>query len=401
MEVDMAKPLEGIRVLDLTRVLAGPFCTMLLSDLGAEIVKVEAPVVGDDSRHFGPFRNGKSLYFLNVNRGKESICIDLKNPAGKKLLVDLAKECDVVVENFRPGTMEKLGLGWDVLREANPRLVYGAVSGFGHSGPDSLKPAYDILVQARGGVMSITGWPDSPPTRVGMSMGDITAAIFAAVGIVAALYQRKDTGRGQKVDVAMLDCQLAILENALVRYQVDGKVPAPLGTRHPTISPFQTFKASDAWFAVAVGNDALWKAFCPAIGRSDLFEDARFRTNADRTHNLPFLAPELEAVFAARTADEWVRVLEDAGVPAAPVADIAKVMKDRQLAARNMFVEAPDGSGGTVIIPGNPVKMETIPEDPTRPAAPELGEHTEEILGRLLRLGADELGRLRAEGALP
>lgn len=397
----MPKPLEGIRVLDLTRVLAGPFCTMLLSDLGAEIVKVEAPVVGDDSRHFGPFRDGKSLYFLNVNRGKESICVDLKNPAGKKLLVDLAKECDVVVENFRPGTMEKLGLGWDVLKVANPKLVYAAVSGFGHTGPDALKPAYDILVQARGGVMSITGWPDSPPTRVGMSMGDITAAIFAAVGVVAALYQRKETGRGQKVDVSMLDCQLAILENALVRYQVDGTVPAPLGTRHPTISPFQTFRASDAWFAVAVGNDALWKAFCPAIGRPDLFEDGRFGTNADRTRNLPFLAPELEAVFATRTADEWVRVLEDAGVPAAPVADIAKVMRDRQLAARNMFVEAPDGSGGTVIIPGNPVKMESVPESPTRPGAPELGEHTEAILRRLLALGGEEIARLKAEGALP
>ncbi|MBP7094643.1 MAG: CoA transferase [Spirochaetia bacterium] len=397
----MPKPLEGIRVLDLTRVLAGPFCTMMLSDLGAEIVKVEAPVVGDDSRHFGPFRNGKSLYFLNVNRGKESVCVDLKNAAGKKLLVDLAKECDVVVENFRPGTMEKLGLGWDVLKAANPRLVYAAVSGFGHTGPDALKPAYDILVQARGGVMSITGWPDSPPTRVGLSMGDITAAVFAAVGVVAALYQRKETGRGQKVDVSMLDCQLAILENALVRFQVDGKAPEPLGTRHPTIAPFQAFKASDAWFAVAVGNDALWKAFCPAVGRDDLFADVRFKTNAERVRNLHFLAPELEAVFVTKTSDEWVAILEAAGVPAAPVASVDKVMKDRQLAARNMLVEAPDGTGGTVLIPGNPVKMETVPESPTRPAAPELGEHTEAVLARVLGLGAEAIARLKADGALP
>jgi len=397
----MPKPLEGVRVLDLTRVLAGPFCTMMLQDLGAEIVKVEAPVVGDDSRQFGPFRNGKSLYFLNVNRGKESVCVDLKNAAGKKLLVDLAKECDVVVENFRPGTMEKLGLGWDVLKAANPRLVYAAVSGFGHTGPDALKPAYDILVQARGGVMSITGWPDSPPTRVGLSMGDITAAVFAAVGVVAALYQRKETGRGQKVDVSMLDCQLAILENALVRFQVDGKAPEPLGTRHPTIAPFQAFKASDAWFAVAVGNDALWKAFCPAVGRPDLFADPRFKTNAERTRNLGFLAPELEAVFVTKTSDEWVAILEAAGVPAAPVASVDKVMKDRQLAARNMLVEAPDGSGGTVLIPGNPVKMETVPESPTRPAAPELGEHTEAVLARVLGLGAEAIARLKADGALP
>jgi len=248
-----------VRVLDLTRVLAGPYCTMMLSDLGAEIIKVEVPGTGDDSRAFGPFRNGTSLYFITINRGKESIAINLKTEAGKKLLKDLASKCDVVVENFRPGTMEKLGLGWEVLKQQNPRLIYAAVSGFGHTGPDSKRPAYDILVQAMGGVMSITGWPDAPPTRVGMSLGDITAAIFGANGIMAALYQRERTGKGQKVDVAMLDCQLAILENALVRFQVDGEPPAPLGTRHPTITPFQAFRASDDWFVLAVGNDTLWR----------------------------------------------------------------------------------------------------------------------------------------------
>ncbi len=396
----MSKPLEGVRVLDLTRVLAGPFCTMMLSDLGAQIIKVEVPGSGDDSRAFGPFKNGQSLYFLNVNRGKESIAIDLKNEGGKALLLELAKSCDVIVENFRPGTMEKLGLGWDVLKRANPRLIYAAVSGFGHTGPDSTRPAYDILVQAMGGVMSITGWPDSPPTRVGLSMGDITAAVFGATGVVSALYHREHTGLGQKVDVAMLDCQLAILENALVRYQVDGKSPGALGTRHPTITPFQAFRASDAWFVVAVGNDALWKTFCAAVERPDLFADVRFATNGDRTKHYVELIPELERLFDKKPAGEWLALLEKAGVPAAPVNTIEKVMQDRQLAARNMFVTVEDNAAGTITIPGNPIKMESIEESPTRPPAPALGEHTESVLKSLLGLDDDAIARLRGSGAI-
>jgi CoA:oxalate CoA-transferase len=396
----MSKPLEGVRVLDLTRVLAGPFCTMMLSDLGAEIIKVEVPGSGDDSRAFGPFKNGQSLYFLNVNRGKESIAIDLKNEGGKALLMELAKTCDVIVENFRPGTMEKLGLGWDVLKKVNPRLIYAAVSGFGHTGPDSTRPAYDILVQAMGGVMSITGWPDSPPTRVGLSMGDITAAVFGATGIVSALYHREHTGLGQKVDVAMLDCQLAILENALVRYQVDGKSPGALGTRHPTITPFQAFRASDAWFVVAVGNDALWKTFCAAVERHDLLADGRFATNGDRTKHYNELIPELERLFDKKPAAEWLALLEKAGVPAAPVNTIDKVMQDRQLAARNMFVTVEDKAAGTITIPGNPIKMESIEESATRPPAPALGEHTESILKSLLGLDDDAIARLRGSGAI-
>jgi CoA:oxalate CoA-transferase len=396
----MAKPLEGIRVLDLTRVLAGPFCTMMLSDLGAEIIKVEVPGTGDDSRSFGPFRNGQSLYFINVNRGKESVAIDLKTEAGKKLLVDLAKQCDVIVENFRPGTMEKLGLGWDVLRVANPRLIYGAVSGFGHSGPDSGRPAYDILVQAMGGVMSITGWPDSPPTRVGMSMGDITAAIFLSTGITSALYQREKTGLGQKVDVSMLDCQLSILENALVRYQVDGKSPTPLGTRHPTITPFQAFRANDKWFVIAVGNDALWKKFCTAVQRPDLLADPRFATNGDRTHHYDDLIPELERMLEQKERSFWLELLEKAGVPSAPVNTVEDVMLDRQLTARNMFVTVDDELAGQITIPGNPIKMETVPESPTRPHAPAIGEHTDSILAHVLGLDATAIATLRSQGVV-
>jgi CoA:oxalate CoA-transferase len=396
----MQKPLAGVRVLDLTRVLAGPYCTMMLSDLGAEIIKVEIPVTGDDSRTFGPFKNGKSLYFLNVNRGKESVAINLKTGAGKKLLRDLAKKCDVLVENFRPGTMEKLGLGWDVLKKDNPALIYAAVSGFGHTGPDSLRPAYDILVQAMGGVMSITGWPDSPPTRVGLSMGDITAAIFTSTGIVTALYQREKTGKGQKVDVSMLDCQLAILENALVRYQVEGKPPAPLGTRHPTITPFQAFEASDAWFVVAVGNDALWNTFCATVKRPDLSADPRYASNGHRTMNISGLEAELGKMFAVKPMKEWLALLEAAGVPCAPVNTIDKVLEDRQLKARNMFVTVDDPVAGKIIIPGNPIKMESIPECPDRPRAPEIGEHTDKLLSSLLGLGDEEIERLKSEGVL-
>jgi len=396
----MAKPLEGIRVLDLTRVLAGPFCTMMLSDLGAEIIKVEVPGTGDDSRSFGPFRNGQSLYFVNINRGKESVAIDLKTDAGKKLLVDLAKKCDVIVENFRPGTMEKLGLGWDVLKVANPRLIYGAVSGFGHSGPDSGRPAYDILVQAMGGVMSITGWPESPPTRVGLSMGDITAAVYLATGINSALYQREKTGLGQKVDVSMLDCQLSILENALVRYQVDGKSPTPLGTRHPTITPFQAFRASDKWFVIAVGNDALWKKFCQAVQRPDLLADTRFATNGDRTKHYDELIPELERMLEQKERSYWLELLEKAGVPSAPVNSVEDIMVDRQLIARNMFVTVEDELAGQITIPGNPIKMETVPESPTRPHAPAIGEHTDSILAHVLGLDAAAIAALRAQGVV-
>ncbi len=396
----MAKPLEGIRVLDLTRVLAGPFCTMMLSDLGAEIIKVEVPGTGDDSRSFGPFRNGQSLYFINVNRGKESVAIDLKTEAGKKLLLDLAKKCDVIVENFRPGTMEKLGLGWDVLKVANPRLIYGAVSGFGHSGPDSGRPAYDILVQAMGGVMSITGWPESPPTRVGLSMGDITAAVFLSTGVTSALYQREKTGLGQKVDVSMLDCQLSILENALVRYQVDGKSPTPLGTRHPTITPFQAFRASDKWFVIAVGNDALWKKFCVSMNRPDLLADTRFATNGDRTKHYDDLIPELERMFEVKARAGWLGLLEKAGLPSAPVNTVEDVMLDRQLAARNMFVTVEDEIAGQITIPGNPIKMENVPESPTRPHAPAIGEHTDSILAHVLGLDAATIAALRSQGVV-
>ncbi len=394
----MPKPLEDIRVLDLTRVLAGPFCTMILSDLGAEIIKVEIPGSGDDSRAFGPFIGTRSLYFLSINRAKKSVSLNLKQPEAKELLKRLATKCDILVENFRPGTMEKLGLGYDVLKEVNPRLIYAASSGFGHSGPYSSKPAYDILAQAMGGIMSITGWPGSPPTRVGMSTGDITASLFTAIGINAALYQREKTGLGQKIDVAMLDSQVAILENALVRYQAEGRNPEPIGNRHPTIAPFQAYKASDGYFVIAIGNDSLWQSFCQAVGLAHLTDDPRFATNKLRCQHLEELNRILDTLFSQKTATHWLNLLEASQIPSAPINDVQHLMQDPQVLARNMIVQVEDSIAGTVQIAGNPIKMGNLPEEPTRDKVPEIGEHNREVFSQLLGLTDSEIQELYDKG---
>jgi CoA:oxalate CoA-transferase len=396
----MSLPLSGIRVLDLTRVLAGPFCTMILSDLGAEVIKVEIPGSGDDARAFGPFLHNRSLYFLSINRGKKSISLNLKNLRGKELLKDMVKHCDILVENYRPGTMEKLGLGYDTLKEINPRLIYAASSGFGHTGPDSAKPAYDILAQARGGIMSITGWEGLAPTRVGMSLGDITASLFAGIGINAALYHRESTGLGQKIDVSMLDSQVAILENALVRYQAEGASPTPIGNRHPTIAPFQAYKGSDRYFVVAVGNDYLWRSFCSALNDDELLQDPRFSTNRLRTDNIEELNRILEPIFASRSSRDWLSVMEAAGIPCAPINDVEAVMNDSQVLARNMIVEVQDSLAGAIKIAGNPIKMSTVPESPTRERVPEIGEHNHEVFSALLNLSSEEIKQLESEGVI-
>jgi CoA:oxalate CoA-transferase len=396
----MSKPLENIKVLDLTRVLAGPFCTMILNDLGAEIVKVEMPGTGDDSREFGPFKNGQSLYFLSINRAKKSISLNLKSEKGKKLFLELIKHFDVVIENYKPGTMEKLGLGYDILKQVNPKIIYAASSGFGHTGPDSKKPAYDILAQAMGGVMSITGWPETPPTRVGMSLGDITASLYTAIGINAALFQRTITGVGQKVDVAMLDCQVSILENALSRYQLDNVSPQPIGNRHPTITPFQAYKAKDRYFVIAIGNDNLWEKFCNCINRIDLINDPRFVTNGDRTKHINELNTILDALLIEKKADEWLELLEQNNVPAGPINTIDKVMENKQVLARNMIVEVDDKKAGKMKIAGNPIKMTSIEEETNRLPAPEIGEHNKEIFASLLNLTTEEIDSLKKEGVV-
>ena len=396
----MSKPLENVKILDLSRVLAGPFSTMLLQELGAYVLKVEMPGLGDDARAFGPFKNETSAYFISINKGKDSISLNLKSEKGRKILLDLVKEFDVVVENFRPGTMEKLGLGYETLKEINPKIIYSATSGFGHTGPDSLKPSYDILVQAMGGVMSITGWPDSPPTRVGMSVGDISAALYTTIGINAALYHRAVTGEGQKIDVSMLDCQLSILENAILRVQVEGKPPAPIGNRHPTITPFQAIKAKDEYVVVGVGNDSLWKKFCVAVGLSELLEDERFHTNRNRTIHIKELSDILNATFIQKNAAEWFAILDKAEIPYSPINTMDKVMEIEQVHARNMIVDVEDKKAGKLKVVGNAIKMSTIEEVSFRNPAPEIGEHNHKIYHDMLGYSAEEIEQLKKEGVI-
>ena len=396
----MPKPLEHVKVLDLTRVLAGPYCTMLLRELGAEIIKVEIPGRGDDARYFGPFKNNKSAYFLSINRDKESISVNLKTEQGRNIIFDLVKKVDVVTENFRPGTMEKLGMGYETLKALNPKIIYASTSGFGHTGPDSKKPAYDMLVQAMGGMISITGWPDTPPTRVGMSIGDIGASLFTAIGITTALYHRAMTGDGQKVDVAMLDCQIALLENAVVRYQVDGVPPQPVGNRHPTITPFQVFKTKDSYLAIPVGNDSMWKTYCKAIEREDLLTYEKFATNKARTDHIDELIPILEEVMSQKTVAEWIEVFGHVQFPCSRINTIDTVMEHRQVIARNMIVEAEDDVLGTMKIAGNPIKMSSIAEEPTRKPAPRIGEHNQKIFKEFLGYSDEAIKQLEQEGVI-
>ena len=393
----MTGPLKGIRVLDLTRILAGPYATMILRDLGAEVIKIEQPGVGDEARDFGPFKNDFSLYFMSVNRGKKSITLNLKSPRGKELFLELVKGSDILVENFRPGTMEKLGLDYESLKTHHPSLLYAACSGFGQTGPYAMRGAYDMIIQGMGGIISITGEPDRPPVRVGTSIGDITSALFTAIGILSALRHRDQTGEGQLIDVGMLDCQVAILENAMVRYFSTGDIPRPLGRRHPAITPFEVFESADGYVVIAIGNNELWRKFCEHVGHSELIDDDRFNTNALRTENHESLFPILAEIMCRRTTDVWVEALEAIGVPCGPVNTVDKVANDPQVLARDMIAEVEHNTTGTVQIPGIPIKLSETPGQIDAPA-PNLGEHTSEVLIDLLGLGAEEVNQLKQNG---
>jgi CoA:oxalate CoA-transferase len=358
---------SGLLVVDLTRVLAGPFCTMMLAELGARVIKVENPEGGDDSRRFEPFFRGQSAYFASLNRGKESIALDLKDSADCAIFRKLVGRADVLVENFRPGTLERLGLGYDSLQTINPRLIYAAVSGFGQTGPWSPKPAYDLIVQALGGMMSVTGPPDGPPTKAGTSIGDITGGLFLLAGIAAALYHREKTGMGRLVDVAMLDGQLAILESAIMRYAATSLVPGPLGNRHPSIAPFEPYAAADRPLVIAAGNDVLFGRLCAALGRGDLAADARYASNSARTRHAQELKTDLEAVFRQQPAGHWIAVLEAAGVPCSLIHNVAEAVAHPQTQARHMIVRA-----GALLMAGNPIKIAGFADAPTRRPAPEL-----------------------------
>jgi CoA:oxalate CoA-transferase len=365
-------PLSGVTVVDLTRVLAGPFCTMILCDLGADVIKVERPGVGDDSRHIGPFVNGISAYFASLNRGKRSVALDLKDPTDRDRFEALLADADVLVENFRPGTMDDLGYGWDALHPRFPRLVYAAVSGFGHTGPLAPRPAYDMVAQAMGGIMSITGHPGGPPTRVGTSIGDVTAGLFTAVGVCSALYERDRTGAAAKIDVAMLDCQVAILENAIARYTATGETPAPLGSRHPSITPFAAFAAADGHLVIAAGNDRLFRRLCDVIGRPEVASDPRFATNVSRTEHHVDLQKEIEAALAAGTVAAWLARFEAADIPCGPINDVAAVLAHPQVRARNMVVRPDDDRLDVLEMAGNPIKNSLHPDPPTRGPIPDL-----------------------------
>jgi CoA:oxalate CoA-transferase len=381
-------PFSDILVVDLTRVLAGPYCALLMAELGARVIKIEPPRHGDDSRMIGPFiksKSGKtkSGYFLSINRGKESIALDLKAAADRKIFDALLARADVLIENYRGGTMEKLGFGWETLQARYPKLIYAGISGFGHTGPYAQRPAYDMVVQAMGGIMSLTGHPGSPPTRVGSSMGDLTAGLFAMGGISAALYDRTKTGRGMKVDISMLDCQVAILENAIARYVATGDVPGPLGSRHPSIAPFAAFATKDGHIVIAAGTDLLFTRVMKVLGRSELTSDPRFRTNPDRVAHWQSLQREIETALAARNSSDWLGPLEEEGVPCAPLNDVADVMANPQVAARNMIVTALDPDLGPLKMQGNPIKMSTYDDPTTRAPAPDLDADRAEILKEL------------------
>lgn len=394
----MSGPLVGVRVLDLTRVLAGPYTTMLLADLGAEVVKVEEPGVGDEARRIGPFLDGVSTYFASINRGKKGLCLNLKSESGRRLFLDLVRKADVLVENYRPGVMRRLGLDYETLRAHNPGLVYAACSGFGQTGPYAPRGAYDMIVQGMGGVMSITGEPGRPPVRVGTSIGDIAAALFTTIGILAALCHARATGAGQQVDVGMLDCQVAILENAVMRHLVTGEIPGPLGSRHPSIAPFEAFPAADGHVILAVGTKQ-WERFCEAIGRADLVHHPRFATNALRAEHVEELREILVPITRQKRVATWVSEMEAIGVPCGPVNTLDQVVRDPQIKAREMLVEILDPEAGPITMAGLPIKLSATPGT-VQGRAPRLGEHTDDVLAEWLHLPGDEVARLQQEGVV-
>jgi len=376
-------PLSGIIVVDLSRILAGPYCTLLMAELGARVIKVEPPGNGDDARAYGPFLEGRSAYFMSINRGKESIALDLKAAADKRIFEALLEKADVVVENFRPGTMEKLGYGWETLHARYPKLIYAAASGFGHSGPYSTHPAYDMVVQGLGGIMSITGYPDAPPARVGMSIGDIGAGLYTAVAVNAALLHRERTGEATKVDVAMFDCQIALLENAVMRFTTTGQVPGPLGARHPSITPFEAFATADGNLIIAAGNDGLFVKLCEALGRKDLAADPLYRTNDLRSRSGERLHAEIEGELRKRPTKHWIALFEKAGVPCGPINNIAQALEHPQVEARNMLVEMTDPKIGPVKLAGNAMKLSAFPDPATRAPAPDLDADRAKLLDEL------------------
>ncbi len=376
----MKKPLEGVKVLDLTRILSGPMCTMILGDLGADIIKVEPWPNGDDSRGNPPFVKEESMYFVSLNRNKKSIVVNLKEETGKDLFIKMVKEADILVENFRPGAMAKLGFSYDVLKEINDKLIYCAVSGFGHTGPYKNRAAYDAVIQAMGGIMSVTGQPGSAGTRVGTSIGDATAALFATIGILGALRVVEQGGLGQFIDISMLDCQVALVEGQLARYFGTGQVPKPVGNRHATATPFDLFKTEDGSFIVAIQKNSMWEKLCKVMNLEELIKDPRFETNATRCDNEAALKAILQPVFMSKTTKEWMTLMDEAGIAYGPLNNMADIVADPHINSRDMIVEIPGHAKlGNVKYPNTPIKYSETKAGINFPA-PTLGQHTDEIL---------------------
>ena len=376
----MDGPLKNLLVVDLTRVLVGPYCTMILSDLGARVIKIEAPEIGDDSRGFGPFIDDYSAYFMSLNRGKESIALNLKNEDDKKIFEKILAKADILVENFKPGTLEKWGFGWNEVSKKYPRLIYASASGFGQTGPLKELPAYDMVVQGMGGLMSVTGHPNSEPTRVGTSIGDITAGLFTAIGINAALYDRQKTGKGAFIDVSMLDCQIAILENAIARYLSKNEIPEPMGSRHPSIAPFEAFKTKDSFLIIAAGNDKLFKSLCEVLEIPNIATDEMYKTNSLRSQNIDKLKLIIENKLQHKNTDEWIKVMENLKIPCGPIFNIKQAVENPQIKDRNMIVKSFHKKIGEFKSAGNPIKMSTYKDEKTRGDIPDLDEHRDKIL---------------------
>jgi len=394
----MPGPLDQILVLDFSRVLAGPFCTMTLADMGAEVIKVESPS-GDEARQMGPFRNGESLYFASINRGKKSIVIDLKQKSGRKVAANLCGKADVIVENYRPGTMRKFGLDYKTLHANNPGLIYLSLSGFGHSGPYSNRGAYDVIIQAMSGLMGITGQEDDLPTRVGASIGDMIPALYGVSSVLAALFQRSSSGEGAWIDLAMLDSVFAMSENALARYQVSGTNPSPLGNRHPSITPFGSFNTAKGQLVIACGNDTLWARLCQTIDQPQLAKDIRFLTNADRTTNVLDLTDLVESSLSTQTAEYWLEKLLEARIPAAIVSQMSDLLTDTHLKQRNMLLDVKQPDGSIFTAPGSPLKGQGISAHPGN-SSPALGTDTIPVLEKILHMQSTDIETLLQEWSI-
>lgn len=396
----MQMPLEDVKVLDLSHALAGPFCSTMLADFGAQVIKLEPKGAGDIARAWGPpLPGGETSYFVSLHRNKKGIEVDLKHAQGKDLFFRLVEQCDVVLENYRTGALARLGLGYEIARERKPGIIYCSVSGFGQDGPYRDRAALDLILQAESGMISVTGEPGTHGVRAGTSIADMTAGMYAAYGIMLALRVKERTGRGQAIDVSMLEGQMSLLGTMIGGYLADGEIPQPMGTAYKALLPYQTFRTKTRDLALAVGSEKLWKIFCPVIGAPELADDPRYRRNADRSRNRDTLIPTLEAIFLTRTYEEWEKALLANGIPVGAINSIAEVVEHPQVKARGTLVEMDHPRAGKVRMVGAPVRLSETPGS-VRTPAPMLGEHTEEVLKGLLGLGADEIASLRRAGVI-